>query len=48
MKVILGHIIMNFDCKLAEDASPRYMTWRTTMIPKHATKVYFTPVESAE
>jgi cytochrome P450 len=42
MKVILGQIIMNYHCELLNRDSSRCLTWRSTMLPKHSTKVVFT------
>tara|TARA_R110002003_G_scaffold110_2_gene9237 strand:- start:5154 stop:5345 length:192 start_codon:yes stop_codon:yes gene_type:complete len=44
MKVILGQIIMNYDCELADPEAPRWWTWRSSMLPKEKTMVIFTPV----
>jgi hypothetical protein len=43
MKVILGQIIMNYDCELANPEAPRWWTWRSSMLPKENTIVIFTP-----
>ncbi|KAL2756622.1 hypothetical protein ACRALDRAFT_2041267 [Sodiomyces alcalophilus JCM 7366] len=43
MKVIIGNIIMDYDCKLVEPDAPRWMTWRSAMIPREKTMVTFTP-----
>ncbi|KAI0381078.1 cytochrome P450 [Hypomontagnella monticulosa] len=43
MKVILGHIIMNYDCSLVEPSAPRSFTWRTATVPKDEAMVVFTP-----
>lgn len=42
MKVILGQIIMNYHCELLNQDNSRCLTWRSTMLPKHSTKVVFT------
>ncbi|EAQ83430.1 hypothetical protein CHGG_09834 [Chaetomium globosum CBS 148.51] len=42
MKVILGQIIMNYHCELLNREESRCVTWRSTMLPKHSTKVVFT------
>ncbi|KAF2031754.1 cytochrome P450 [Setomelanomma holmii] len=44
MKVILGQIIMNYDCELVNPDAPRWWTWRSSMLPKEKTMVIFTPV----
>ncbi|KAI2622660.1 cytochrome P450 [Hypomontagnella submonticulosa] len=43
MKVVLGHIIMNYDCSLVEPSAPRSFMWRTATVPKDETMVVFTP-----
>ncbi|KAH8688014.1 cytochrome P450 [Tricladium varicosporioides] len=43
MKVIIGQIILNYDCKLAKPDEPRLFTWRSCMLPREKTKVIFTP-----
>lgn len=43
IKVILAQILLKYDCNLVEETPSRYMTWRTTMIPKHQTMVRLTP-----
>ncbi|KAI0023353.1 hypothetical protein F4780DRAFT_77300 [Xylariomycetidae sp. FL0641] len=45
MKVIMGQIILNYDCDLVDRTSSRLVTWRSTMLPKPSTKVVFTPLE---
>ncbi|PQE05922.1 cytochrome p450 protein [Rutstroemia sp. NJR-2017a BVV2] len=41
LKVITGQIIMNYDCKLVDTNAKRWMTWRSTMVPKSSTMVVF-------
>ncbi|KAI0200207.1 cytochrome P450 [Astrocystis sublimbata] len=43
MKVIIGQIIMNYDCELVNPEAPRWFTWRSSMLPKKDTTVVFTP-----
>ncbi|KAI2466919.1 cytochrome P450 [Annulohypoxylon bovei var. microspora] len=43
MKVILGQIIMNYDCELVDTEASRWFTWRSSMLPKKHTMVIFTP-----
>lgn len=43
MKVIMGQIIMNYDCELVDTGAPRWFTWRSSMLPKKHTMVIFTP-----
>jgi hypothetical protein len=43
MKVILAHVVMNYDCALVEPKASRWMTWRSAMMPKTKTMVTFTP-----
>lgn len=45
MKVVLGQVILNYNCELAEPESSRWMVWRSTMLPKASTAVIFTPVD---
>jgi hypothetical protein len=44
MKVILGQVLMNYDCELADATKPRWWTWRSSMLPNYKTEVVFTPV----
>lgn len=44
MKVVMGQIIMNYDCNLADQSSPRYFAWRSTILPKQDTIIEFTPI----
>ena len=48
MKVILGQIIMNYDCELADPKAPRLWTWRSTILPKAKTLAIFTPLDSLD
>lgn len=43
MKVIIGQIVLNYDCQLADSQASRYFTWRSTMLPKESTMVILTP-----
>ncbi|CAH0025296.1 unnamed protein product, partial [Clonostachys rhizophaga] len=43
MKVILGKVIMNYDCELLRPDEPRWLRWRSTTLPKQSTKAIFTP-----
>ncbi|KAI1121769.1 cytochrome P450 [Nemania abortiva] len=43
MKLILGQIIMKYECRLVDSLAPRHITWRSTMIPRQKTMVVFTP-----
>ncbi|TRX87807.1 hypothetical protein FHL15_011300 [Xylaria flabelliformis] len=45
MKVIMGQIIMNYDCDLPDKVGSRYLSWRSTVLPKHKTVVIFTPLQ---
>ncbi|KAI7779164.1 hypothetical protein LA080_001236 [Diaporthe eres] len=47
MKVVLGQVILNYNCELAEPEASRWMVWRSTMLPKASTAVIFTPVDEA-
>ncbi|KAI0581515.1 hypothetical protein TUN199_06639 [Pyrenophora tritici-repentis] len=47
MKVILGQVILNYDCELVDPTARRLFTWRSTILPKPSAKVVFTPVERA-
>ncbi|KAL5121805.1 hypothetical protein ACEQ8H_000020 [Pleosporales sp. CAS-2024a] len=48
MKVILGQIIMNYDCELVDPKAQRWWTWRSSMLPKEKTMVVFTPCGEKE
>ncbi|KAK2745535.1 hypothetical protein FQN57_003660 [Myotisia sp. PD_48] len=41
MKLIMGQIIMNYECKLIDSDAPRWFTWRSSMLPSKKTKVAF-------
>ncbi|KAG8158165.1 hypothetical protein KVR01_011926 [Diaporthe batatas] len=45
MKAVLGQVILNYNCELAEPGSPRWFIWRANRLPKATTAVIFTPVE---
>ncbi|KAI1822652.1 cytochrome P450 [Xylaria intraflava] len=45
MKVIMGQIILNYDCDLPDKKESRYLSWRSTVLPKHKTVVVLTPRE---
>ena len=47
MKVILGQIILNYDCELVDPHAKRWWTWRSSMLPREKTMVVFTPYEMA-
>ncbi|KAI3319097.1 cytochrome P450 [Xylariaceae sp. AK1471] len=47
MKIIVGHIIMHYDCRLTDATANRWFTWRSTMLPKEHTMVVFTPIEDS-
>lgn len=44
MKVILGQVLMGYDCEFAEPGAKRLFSWRSTILPKPGLKVIFTPV----
>lgn len=44
MKVVLGQLIMHYDCQLVDKNAPRLLNWRSTILPKHNTLVEFTSV----
>ena len=44
MKIILGQVILNYDCQFADPKAPRLWTWRSTILPRASAKVIFTPV----
>ncbi|EOA80779.1 hypothetical protein ACJQWK_09841 [Exserohilum turcicum] len=46
MKVILGQMILNYDCELLNPNEKRLFTWRSTILPKPSAKVVFTPVRA--
>jgi len=47
MKVILGQVILNYDCELVNPTAKRLFTWRSTILPKPSAKVVFTPIREA-
>ncbi|KNG49002.1 cytochrome p450 [Stemphylium lycopersici] len=44
MKVILGQVLLNYDCELVDPDAKRLFTWRSTILPKPSAKVVFTPI----
>ena len=44
MKVILGQVILNYDCELVNPKAKRLFTWRSTILPNPSTKIVFTPI----
>lgn len=47
MKVILGQVLMNYDCEFAEPGGKRLFSWRSTILPKPNLKIIFTPLGNA-
>lgn len=47
MKVILGQILINYNCEFAELGGKRLFSWRSTILPKPNLKVIFTPLSNA-
>lgn len=45
MKIVLGQIILNYNCELVKPDSPRWMVFRANILPKAKTAVVFTPFE---
>lgn len=50
-KLILAHVLMNYDCELADEKAERSMWWRTSITPLSKTAIIFrsrtaTPFES--
>lgn len=45
MKIVLGQIILNYNCELVEPDSPRWMVFRANILPKAKTAVVFSPLE---
>ncbi|KAF3000341.1 hypothetical protein E8E14_002268 [Neopestalotiopsis sp. 37M] len=45
MKMIIGQIVLDYDCELQEPEAPRWFTWRSSMLPKASTMVVFKPVQ---
>ncbi|RYP38346.1 hypothetical protein DL767_002586 [Monosporascus sp. MG133] len=41
MKLILAQIIMNYDFELVQPNAPRWLSWRSTTLPRRATLVNF-------
>lgn len=44
IKVVIGQILMNYDCSLVEPKAPRWFTWRSSMLPRSSTLVRFIPL----
>lgn len=40
-KLILAHVLMNYDCELADETEPRSMWWRTSITPLSKTTMIF-------
>ncbi len=43
MKVIMGQLLMHYNCELVDADASRWFTWRSTMLPKENTMVVLTP-----
>lgn len=43
MKLILSHIITNYDCRLETPNVPCSTTWRSYNLPKDETRIVFEP-----
>ena len=39
LKMILAHLLINYDFKLADSRSPRSFTWTTALVPRFGTKL---------
>ena len=37
--MILVHLLMNYEFKLADDDAPRVFTWTTALVPRFSTKL---------
>ncbi len=46
MKIIMGQVIMKYDCELLHGNGSRFLEWRSTILPKSNIKVAFRPVET--
>ncbi|KAI1346843.1 cytochrome P450 [Xylaria sp. FL0043] len=44
MKLIIGQMILNYDCELVDKEAPRSFNWRSSTFPRRSTKVVFTPI----
>jgi cytochrome P450 len=45
MKVIMGQLILQYDCELLHGKGNRFLEWRSTILPKSNIKVAFRPVQ---
>lgn len=41
IKLIVVHVLVNWDCELLDEKAPRSMTWRTNCFPREDTRVSF-------
>lgn len=48
MKVIMGQVILNYNCNLVDQHARRYLYWRSTILPKPNTLIEFTPILTAD
>ncbi|KAH7310888.1 cytochrome P450 [Stachybotrys elegans] len=46
MKVILGQILLHYDCDMVPQKGHRYMEWRSTILPRQDVLVVFKPLEN--
>jgi hypothetical protein len=44
MKVILAQMIFNYDCELEDTQHRRWISWRSTVLPKRSTLVRLKPI----
>ncbi|KAK0653142.1 cytochrome P450 [Cercophora newfieldiana] len=42
-KVVISHLVDEYDIKLVDPTAPRWWTWRTTRVPNEETMAIFTP-----
>lgn len=42
-KLILAHVLANYDCELADERDARSMWWRTSITPLSKTTLVFRP-----
>ncbi|CAG9998323.1 unnamed protein product [Clonostachys byssicola] len=46
MKVIMGQVILHYDCEMVEQAGPRFFEWRSTILPRSNTMIKFKPLHA--
>ena len=43
LKLMLAHVLLNYDCHLADKAALRTFSWRSAIIPRSSTMLLMRP-----